>query len=54
VERRIAHQLPRQERLRHADYIVDNSGDLAAAGREVRRVYGRLRADLENKKKRTG
>ena len=54
VERRIAHQLPRQERLRHADYIVDNSGDLAAAEGEVRRVYGRLRADLENKKKRTG
>src|SRR5437660_9782452 len=39
VARRIAHQLPRQERLRHADYVVDNSSDLAAAKREVRRVY---------------
>ena len=50
VARRIAHQLPRQERLRHADYVVDNSSDLAAAKREVRRVYDGLRADLEKKK----
>ena len=53
VERRIAHQLPREERLRHADYVVDNSGDVDHARAEVGRVYAGLRADLE-KKKRTG
>jgi dephospho-CoA kinase len=52
VERRIAHQLAREERLRHADYVIDNSGDLAQARSEVARVYETLRA--ENKKKGTG
>ncbi|HEX3111337.1 MAG TPA: dephospho-CoA kinase, partial [Thermoanaerobaculia bacterium] len=28
LTRRIANQLPREERLRHADYVIDNSGDL--------------------------
>ena len=51
VVRRIAHQLPREERLRHADYVIDNSGDEAAARAEVRRVYEALRADLEAKKR---
>jgi dephospho-CoA kinase len=46
VERRIRHQLPREERLRQADYVIDNSGDLAAAERETRGVYESLRADL--------
>lgn len=50
VERRIAHQLPREERLRHADYVVDNSGDRTAARAEVARVHARLREDLEKKK----
>ena len=50
VGRRIAHQLPREERLRHADYVVDNSGDLAAARAEVGRVYAALRNDLERKR----
>jgi dephospho-CoA kinase len=50
VARRIAHQLPRQERLRHADYVVDNSGDRDAARAEVRRVYEGLLHDLEKKK----
>jgi len=54
VERRIAHQLPRQQRLRHADYVIDNSGDLAQARAEVRRVYAALLRDLEEKKQRTG
>jgi dephospho-CoA kinase len=46
VERRIRHQLPRAERLAAADYVIDNSGDLAQAEREVRRVYDALRAEL--------
>ena len=49
IERRIAHQLPREERLRHADYVIDNSGDEAAAMAEVRRVHAALRDDLKRK-----
>jgi dephospho-CoA kinase len=44
--RRIAHQLPREERLRYADYVIDNSGDLEAAKAETMRVYEALRQDL--------
>jgi len=44
--RRIAHQMPRAERLRYADYVIDNSGDLQATEEETRRVYGALRGDL--------
>ncbi len=50
IVRRIAHQLPRQERLRHADYVIDNSGDEGAAMAETRRVYDALRQDLRRKK----
>ena len=46
VARRIANQLPREERLRHADYVIDNSGDLAAAERRTREVYRLLTEDL--------
>jgi dephospho-CoA kinase len=54
AKRRIAHQMPREERLRHADYVLDNSGDEGAALREATRVYELLRADLEAKKKSPG
>lgn len=52
--RRIAHQMPRAERLRHADYVIDNSGDERAALAETARVYELLRSDLEAKKKSPG
>lgn len=51
VTRRIAHQLPREERLRQADYVVDNSGDTEAGFAATLRVYERLLADLEQKKR---
>jgi len=44
--RRIAHQMPRAERLRYADYVIDNSGDLRAAEAETSRVFGLLQRDL--------
>jgi dephospho-CoA kinase len=50
VARRIAHQLPREERLRQADYVIDNSGDRAAGLAETVRVYEQLRSDLGQKK----
>jgi dephospho-CoA kinase len=50
VERRIANQMPREERLRWADYVIDNSGDRAHLEAETRRVYELLRRDYEEKK----
>jgi dephospho-CoA kinase len=44
--RRIAHQMPRAERLRYADYVIDNSGDLRAAETETARVFEALQRDL--------
>ena len=52
VARRIEHQIAREERLRWADYVIDNSGDAAQLERETARVHEALRADLEQKKRR--
>jgi dephospho-CoA kinase len=52
VTRRIAHQLPREERLRQADYVIDNSAGVEAGFAETLRVYERLQADLAQKKGR--
>jgi dephospho-CoA kinase len=45
--RRIANQLPREERLRYADYVIDNSGDLPAAEVETQRAFEALQRDLD-------
>lgn len=50
VTRRIANQLAREERLKHADYVIDNSGDVAHLEGETRRVHAELLADLQKKK----
>ncbi len=50
VARRIANQLPREERLRHADYVIDNSAGVEQLESETRGVYARLLGDLEAKK----
>jgi dephospho-CoA kinase len=49
--RRIALQMPREERLRHAHYVVDNDGDLLAAEAGTRRVFEKLQGDLAALKK---
>jgi dephospho-CoA kinase len=46
VTRRIANQMPREQRLRHADYVIDNSGDREQALAKTRAVYENLRRDL--------
>ena len=51
ARRRMKNQRPREERLRAADYVIDNSGDRRHAEVETHRVYESLRADLEAKKK---
>ena len=45
VERRIANQIPRLERLLYADYVIDNSGDRAHLEAETHRVYELLQRD---------
>ena len=42
VERRSAAQVPDEEKTRAADYVIDNSGDLAAAEREVDALWPKL------------
>ena len=51
AERRIANQWPRQERLRHADYVIDNSGGVRALEVATHRVFDALKRDLETKKR---
>jgi dephospho-CoA kinase len=46
VARRMANQMPREERLRYADYVIQNDGDLAAAQGHTREVYQKLLGDL--------
>jgi dephospho-CoA kinase len=47
--RRIAHQMPRKERLGYADYVIDSSGDLRATETGTVRVHEALRQDLAAK-----
>jgi dephospho-CoA kinase len=54
VARRIAHQMVREERLKHADYVIDNRGDAQALRAETERVHAALLLDLEAKKKSPG
>lgn len=50
VVRRIANQMPREERLRLADYVIDNSRDPRSAEIDTHRVYETLCRDLASKK----
>lgn len=50
AKRRMAHQIDRQTRLAAADYVIDNSGDTAAAEMRTREVLAGLRRDLAQKK----
>jgi dephospho-CoA kinase len=59
VERRMAAQLPEAEKIKIADYVIDNSGSLEQTREQMRQVWQRLqrgvsaenrdlRNDLEN------
>lgn len=49
--RRMARQMPREERLRYADYVIDNSGDERALEVATHRVFDALKRDLDKKKR---
>jgi len=46
VARRMAAQLPDTEKIKLADYVIDNSGSLAETERQVRVIYDELRAGM--------
>ena len=42
VARRMAAQLPDEEKIKAADYVIDNSGSLDETSRQVREIYAEL------------
>jgi dephospho-CoA kinase len=46
VTRRMAAQLPDEEKIKAADYVIDNSGSLDETQRQVREVYSKLKTEL--------
>lgn len=44
IESRIASQMSMEEKVRFADFVIDNSGDIGRTRRQVREIYGKLRA----------
>jgi dephospho-CoA kinase len=49
IARRSAAQFPDEEKIKAADYVIDNSGKLEQTRNLVKEVYGRLRAEAEEK-----
>jgi dephospho-CoA kinase len=45
VERRMAAQLPDQEKIKAADYVIDNSGSLDQTREQVCQLWQKLRAE---------
>jgi dephospho-CoA kinase len=43
LERRMAAQLPEEEKVKLAHFVLDNSGDEASTEARVREVYAQLR-----------
>ncbi len=44
-ERRWRNQMPVEEKVKHADFVIDNSGDLGETRRQVREVFERIKED---------
>src|SRR6202167_4486137 len=49
VTRRMAAQLPEAEKIKAADYVVDNSGPLDQTREQVRQVWEKLRDEANRK-----
>ena len=45
VTRRMAAQLPEEEKIKAADFVVDNSGSLDETRRQVKEIYAALKSD---------
>ncbi|HEV2469344.1 MAG TPA: dephospho-CoA kinase [Candidatus Sulfotelmatobacter sp.] len=48
VTRRMAAQLPDEEKIKAASYVIDNSGTLERTREQVRQVWQKLSAEAEN------
>jgi dephospho-CoA kinase len=48
VARRMAAQLPDEEKIRAADYVIDNSGPLVQTRAKVAQIWGKLNAEARN------
>lgn len=48
--RRTARQMPREERLRYADYVIDNSGDRRGIEVQTHGVFEKLKGELAKKR----
>ena len=44
IETRIASQMPLEEKIKVADFVIDNSGDIGRTRQQVEEVYRQLRA----------
>ena len=44
IETRIASQMPMEEKVKFADFVIDNSGDIGKTRQQVEEVYRQLRA----------
>ena len=44
IESRIASQMPMEEKVKVADFVIDNSGDIGNTRQQVEEVYRQLRA----------
>ena len=49
VARRMAAQLPEAEKIKAADYLIDNSGSLDQTREQVRQVWEKLRDETNRK-----
>jgi dephospho-CoA kinase len=49
VTRRMSAQLPDEEKIKRADYVIDNSGSLDETERQVRSVYTKLAEEATEK-----
>lgn len=48
VTRRMAAQLPDEEKIKAADYVIDNSGSLDETETQVKQIYGLLKKEAAN------
>jgi len=44
IDQRIASQMPMDEKVKYADYVIDNSGDIGNTRRQVEEIHRQLRA----------
>lgn len=50
AEQRVSAQMPQAEKMLYADFLIDNSGDLAETRKRVEEVYKALREEADEQK----